>query len=319
MAPRNFESDAIIPQKRVFSLPSIHKEFTFQAHWQLRAYYFQETLGGFVEYIDHDMRRFSWLSKFGVKAKHLGVHFLLILAALLTSFAADNSTPTTSILSLKVIDSQEVDCGDYSIFFNLVETPILKPQPAPIPVLPALTIPSLTAAGLEAIKKAEARTQVTICGDATVYDGKTTILRWWQDGGEYVYRSSIQFNYLSRLNFFETEKASYFLILAVAEGGSLPTDYAKSSLAQNGDASTFVLISQPKSGVKPEAAQFMRDIHTYYDAHKTELITAYQESEKARIAKEQWDKDHPPQRQNIVIQYFPIKSSMPSLTGGNSK
>lgn len=32
--------------------------------------------------------------------------------------------------SLKVLDSQEVDLGDYSIIYNRVETPVLKPESA---------------------------------------------------------------------------------------------------------------------------------------------------------------------------------------------
>lgn len=260
-----------------------------------------------------DRGRTNWKA-----VRHCACLLGIVLASLHT-YGADNAVAPATAPVFKVLDSLEIDYGTYSLFFNRVETPILKPQPAPIPTLPALTIATYTAAELESISKAEARTQVTICGDASVYDGKTTTLRWWQDGGEYVYRSTINFYYLRSLNFFDTEKASYFLMIAVGDGGTLPANLSTSSLNQNGDSSQFVLVSQPKSGVKPEAAQFMRDIHAYYDAHKAELITTYQESEKARIAKEQWDKEHPPQRQNIVIQYFPVKSSMPSVTGGNAK
>lgn len=245
------------------------------------------------------------------------LHLLVIFVS--TSYAVDSSTASSTITSLKVLDSVEVDYGTYSIFYNRVETPTLKPQPAPIPTVASLASVNASATDLQTPISEEVKTQVVICGDATVYDDKTTVLRWWQDGGQYVYRSNVNFIYLRSLSIFETQKTSYFVMLAVADGGSLPADYLKFPLDKGSGEAQFGLVSEPQAGSKHEMHQFMRDIHAYYATHKDSLISAYQQSEQVRIAKEQWDKDHPPQHQNFIIQYFPIKSNMPSIVGGNNK
>lgn len=265
-----------------------------------------------MEYSYRNGRLNRWFATFGKTVKYGVWLWPLFFTLAAPVSAADNATTPTPALSLRVIDSQQVDYGTYSIFYNRVEPPILKPKTIAPPALPSLTIAAPTAAELEAIRKTEAQTQAVIMADVTVYDGNTTILRWWQDGGEYVYRSNINFFYLRSLYSFETEKTSYFVMLAVSDGGPLP---ASLSFGQIDNGSRFALISQPKTGVKPEAAQFMRDICAYYETHQTELIAAYQQSETARIAKEQWDRDHPPQPQNVIIQYFPIRSNFDALKG----
>jgi hypothetical protein len=73
--------------------------------------------------------------------------------------------------------------------------------------------------------------------------------------------------------------------------------------------SRYKIISSPQATVDHEALQGLEDLHRYYDAHKTELIQQYQQSEAARLAQEEYLRAHPPQPKNTVIQYFPIRSS----------
>lgn len=217
--------------------------------------------------------------------------------------------------SFTVIESQQVDYGDHSVYYNRVETPSLKPKTISQQTTPAVKAVTLSTAEQEAIRKAESIRYVTVMIDAMVYTDKTTILRWWEDGKEYVYRSNVDFNYLRSLCFFDTAKTSYFLLICVSDAGTLPVEYSlKAPLPPITARPQFTPLVADKQS-KREVTEFLLDLHAYYTAHKEQLIVAYQAEEKARIAKEEWDKAHPPKPKDITIQYFPIRSNFDAMKG----
>ena len=68
------------------------------------------------------------------------------------------------------------------------------------------------------------------------------------------------------------------------------------------------MISVPKTGNYAEALKALTDLHRYYDANRDRLTREYAEAEAARIAQEQWNKEHPPIPKDTVTNFFPIRS-----------
>lgn len=58
-----------------------------------------------------------------------------------------------------------------------------------------------------------------------------------------------------------------------------------------------------------EALRALEEIHRYYDANYARLAREYEESETARIAHEEWQRQHPPMAKDTTINFFPIESA----------
>jgi len=221
----------------------------------------------------------------------------------------------------KVLDSQVVDLGNRKITYNRIETPALKPQPTPeaAPLAAAKEyVP--TAEELAEIRHWESLRYEYLGGSATVFDGIGTEFRLWTPEGEAVALSSINFNFLQNLWDLEREGV-YYSVFFFASGYS-PEEFAEAKksepewAAQFGEfpkeeagLSRFTVVSAPKGEAGERAIQALEDLHAYFDENRKQLRAAYEESEKARIAQEEWVKAHPPTPQDTIINFFPIRSS----------
>jgi len=76
--------------------------------------------------------------------------------------------------------------------------------------------------------------------------------------------------------------------------------------------SRFVVISAPKGEAGENAIRAMEDLHAHFDENRNQLRVAYEESERARIAQEEWDKAHPKRPVNTVVTYFSIPTGQPT-------
>lgn len=253
---------------------------------------------------------------------------LLVASGSILLFPSLGSSQESSeaVKTARILDSQEVDLGDHKITYNRVETPALKPQPSPeaVPLAPAKEyVP--TAEELAEIRHWESLRYEYLGGSATVFDGIGTEFRLWTPEGEAVALSSINFNFLQNLWDLEREGV-YYSVFFFASGYS-PEEFAEAKksepewAAQFGEfpkeaagMSRFTVVSAPKGEAGEKAIQAMEDLHAYFDEHRKQLQAAYEESEKARIAQEEWVKAHPPQPVSTTITYFPIRSSKLTAT-----
>lgn len=226
----------------------------------------------------------------------------------------------------RVLDSQEVDLGSRSIIYNRVETPVLKPQPAPIeepPTPVAEHVP--TAEELAEMRRWEEMNYVSLFLSCTVYDNQLTEVRFRDGETDVVFWSNVNFNYLSQLFDLQIKDTYYSIFVAVGDStredfdqqnaelhrmnrpdmvSTWPTDLLETNAAA--PSSTW-RITSPQS-VSAEAQNAIEDLHNHFDANRDALITQHAEREAARIAHEQWLKDNPPQPKDTVIQFFPIQS-----------
>lgn len=238
-------------------------------------------------------------------------------------FAQESSE---AVKTARILDSQEVDLGNRKITYNRIETPALKPQPTPeaAPVTTAKEyVP--TAEELAEIRHWESLRYEYLGGSATVFDGVGTEFRLWTPEGEAVALSSIDFNFLQCLWDLEREGVYYSVFFFAF--GYLPEEFAEAKksepewAAQFGEfpkeaagMSRFTVVSAPKGEAGEKAIQALEDLHAYFDENRRQLRAAYEESEKARIAQEEWVKAHPPQPVSTTITYFPIRSSQLTAT-----
>ncbi|MDX2081038.1 MAG: hypothetical protein SFU53_09660 [Terrimicrobiaceae bacterium] len=219
----------------------------------------------------------------------------------------------------KILDSQEVDLGDRKITYNRIEAPALKPQPLPeaAPEAPKEHIP--TAEELAEARRWESLRYEYLGGTATVIDGVGTEFRIWTPEGDAVALSSIGFNFLNSFWDFERDGV-YYSTFFFAYGYS-PEEFAEAKLAdpewaaqfgpfpkEEAGMSRFSVVSVPKGKVGENAIRALGDLHAQFDENRKQLLTAYEESEKARIAQEEWLKANPPVPKDTVVNFFPIRS-----------
>jgi hypothetical protein len=221
-----------------------------------------------------------------------------------------------------------VNLGNRSIFYNRVAPPPPLPPktPAPLPEAKVLTPQEAAAVEARARKKFEA-----LFLSATVYDRRVTELRWWFDNREYRAWSNVDFNYLAGAGEIETEDSVYWLIMG------LGNDTAESVAAANERAATqgwnwhkelpspvrfnparaeyFLATENKAPEPSAEALAAIDALHRYYDANRARLTEDYEKREAARIAQEQWLKEHPPVPKDTMINFWPKKSRTYPTTG----
>lgn len=261
----------------------------------------------------------------------------VFLALLIPGLAAqDTERLERTPLQLRVLESQEVDFGNRSIFYNRVETPVLKPRPEPRQA-PVESPRAPTAEEMAWMREWESKRDLTFFLSSTVYDREVTYVRWWRDDGEYVLWSSIDFNYLRGLMDFETQTTRYSVMLGIGEESREQVEKWNAEAAQDPELqayarrenfdfslpvpprkipgatpfrSAYQFVSVPATGIDPEVRSALDALHRQFDANRKQLVADYEASEAERIAHEQWLKDNPPVPKDTTINFFPIRSSL---------
>lgn len=214
----------------------------------------------------------------------------------------------------KVISSSSVNAGDHTITFHRVEPP--KETAAPL-------ISTQAVAANANRERAE-----VLSLSCTIYDAGVTEVRWSVRGAEYRMLSNVDFNHLRGVGSFTADGRSYTVFMGIGRAMSLNTQARGqagavqiSAAAVAPPVSAGVLADLQKSGgaryavlstpekAESEAFRGIDALHHYYDAHKSELIAAWQQSEATRVAHEQYEKEHPPTPKDTVIQFWPKKGS----------
>lgn len=233
----------------------------------------------------------------------------LLNASLLALAVAGNAQTSEpgALDNARVLESVEVDFGDHSVFYNRVAAPKLKPEtqrPVPPPYVP-------TAAEIEEANRIDSLRYVNLWLSCTVFDGVFTEVRFWQDGQEVVVQSSIDFNLLAHGFDLETEDSYYSLYLGL---GDVPRDEFEGTwpvalLAEAAKAgrSKWQLVSN--APLSADSVRTLEDLHRYFDTHREKLVAQRAEREAAQRAHEEWLKANPPVPEDIVVNYFPIRSA----------
>lgn len=209
-------------------------------------------------------------------------------------------------LTLRVLESVEVDYGNYSVFYNRVATPPLRPEwrkPVVQPSVPAVD-------EVEQEQRLETKREVNLWLPCTVFDGEFTEVRIPQDGQEVVIHSTIDFNLLAQGFDLETADSLYNFYMGVM-------DLTREEFA--GEWPKWLLAEASKAGkskwcvagdVQPTAdtVRTIEDLHRYFDAHRDTLIAQRAQRDAAQKAYEEWLKANPPVPEDIVINYFSIPS-----------
>lgn len=226
----------------------------------------------------------------------------MILAAVPWAFAAEPG----ALDSARILESVEVDYGDHSVFYNRVEAPALKPETE----RPVAAAPAPTAAELEQAARVDSLRYVQLWLSCTVFDGQFTEVRLQQDEAATVIYSTIDFNFLASGFDIETADSYYSLFMGIGDmtreefGGVWPGRLLAEA-AKSGQAKWQVVSKGP---VSPDVLRTIGDLHKYYDAHRESLIAQRAQREAAQRAQEEWLKANPPVPEDIVVNYFPIRS-----------
>jgi hypothetical protein len=239
-------------------------------------------------------------------APKLGGRFIaagsFALLALTATSPAQFIEDAKSGLTLRVLDSVEVDYGDHSIFYNRVATPPLKPSWQK-PFAPAY-VP--TAEEMARAERIEAKRQVNFWISCTVFDGQFTEVRIPQDGQEVVIYSTIDFNLLAQG--FDLETADSFYSLYMGLGDVTHEEFAgewpEGLLAEAAKAGTSKWRVVSKLQPTADNVRTIEDLHRYFDAHRETLIAQRAQRDAAQKAHEEWLKANPPVPEDIVINYF---------------
>ena len=162
----------------------------------------------------------------------------------------------------------------------------------------------------------------------TRYECGVTEVRWQSaSGADYRVLSSIDFNYLRNTGAFTDGDRSYTVFMGVgtampvtmnassrvAAAATLsavmpPVDAATLANVQQAGLSRYVTLASPEKS-EADAYRGIDALHRHYDTHKEELVAQWQQLESERTAREAYEKEHPPQPKDTVIQFWPKKNS----------
>ncbi len=249
----------------------------------------------------------------------------VVMGALLLSavagYAQEVSKPSAAP-EMRVLQTRRVPLGNRSIIFNRVQPPVIAEKPqAPAPV--ALKPTEEERRVMEESAKSYARKRhESLFLTATVVDGPVTELYWTYSGRQCRAFSNIDFNYFAGMAEFETEDTVCWLLMAVVSNQSAGVqsgDTAKNVAAMGGaklpplpefskTRSEYFVVEDQGGPLPDEAVVGIEALHVYFDANRARIIEESKKREAARIAQEQWLKEHPPVPKNTVINFWPIKS-----------
>ena len=219
--------------------------------------------------------------------------------------------------SFQVLKRVEIKRGDHSIIFQHVAPPQATAPSAPVPPPKA---PDPSPQQLEAQRRREAKQQRVLFFSATVFDHKLTELSWTEESGTYRAFSNIDFQYFSGMGEIETADAIYTLMLALDSGTPEALAERTRAFPQTAllpkDRSAWLLTEGPGKESTPVMTA-LDSIHPFYDAHRDELIRAYEQRVAANAERERQLREHPPVKKDTVITYWrkPIPAAQPQPPG----
>ncbi len=156
---------------------------------------------------------------------------------------------------------------------------------------------------------------------ATIYDHKTTHVRWWYEGKEYAVYSNVDWNHLGGFHEFEGRGKRYnmFLLSGNVDTEQLQKEIKAGYRASLPDIPRLPLLAERgaaymvmKGDEENDAAmEFIEAIHDLYDEHRPELMKAWRERKKNHhiyLRKQEELRLNPPPKKDIIINYWKKKT-----------
>jgi len=262
----------------------------------------------------------------------------LVFVALVASPVSGQETPATAEaeapqpINFQILRTKKIKLENRSIILHRVVPPVLPTPPPPPPPPTAEEVAAAEAAAARIALNYQAKRHELLFFSATVYDGRVTEVSWFDNQHEYKVFSSIDFNHLAGLGWFETADTEYMLLLGVADQTSEQVAIFNQRVRDKGwpqlqreipppesftlnRAEYFVVEDENHPEPTPEQLKALDDLHVYYDANKLRLIEEHARREAAQAERVQWLKDHPPVPKDIVINYWRKPSERPKAEG----
>ncbi len=236
--------------------------------------------------------------------------------------AALSARTETPAISFHVIRQRKINLGDHAVFLNQVVPPF------PPVALAARLSASPAAAEASGAERAELpmhqKKSEVIFLSAVVLDHQFTEICGTGGGQEWKVVSNIDFNLFGGAVTFSSDDTIYSLLLAVRNETTAPNDSARLAASEAGKAPRSGTRIPPDkfSQLSPNHAQYLvvedqpglvpgesdlaalDALHTYYDANSARIADDYARREAARVAQEQWLKEHPPKPKDAIISYW---------------
>lgn len=225
-------------------------------------------------------------------------------------------------IRFQVLKQRSFNLGDRALIINRVVPPILPALPPEPPPPPPPTAEEIAVAKAAWERSGPHKKYEMLFLSTTVYDRKVTELRWFQNQRECRVFSNIDFNFLCGAGEFETEDTVYMLMMGIGNETSEQVEGFNQYARENGwpkrsqkqipaletfskTRSEYVVVEDEAHAAPPEEDLAALDaLHIYFDANKQRLVEEYTNREAARIAQEQWLKEHPPVPKDIVFNYW---------------
>lgn len=194
--------------------------------------------------------------------------------------------------------------GGRTVIFQRVAPPPAIPPAAPVPPVKA---PVLSPQELEILRQREAKPRTVLLLSATVFDHRFTELRWTGEGGKFRALSNLDFQYFAGLPEIETADAIYTVMLALAEGTAAEAEERIRQFPQIAqlpqDRAAWLPAEDSSRENAPELAA-LDALHTYFDAHRAELIRTHEQRAAAEAERQRQLREHPPAPKPVVIRYW---------------
>jgi hypothetical protein len=248
-----------------------------------------------------------------VKRVRTQSHLVLSGVALLALSHSGLTAEPEASDNARILERVEVDYGDHSVFYNRIEAAVLRPPTARIPA----AAPAPTAEEMVRAERLAAKRCVNLWISCTVFERQFTEIRLAQGGQEVVLQSTIDFNLLAQGLDLETADSYYNLFMGLGDvsreefSGVWPTELLAEA-ARTGQAKWQVV---SKTQPSADTLRTIQDLHRYVDTHRENLIAQRAQREAAERARGEWLKDNPPVPKDIVINYFPVRSSYAPMKG----
>ena len=230
---------------------------------------------------------------------------------------AQVENPERPSVIFQVLRGWRFDLGDHSVSLNRVAPPILPSEPAPAPKTAGV---ESAPAGKPLARTPQKKTELLFLS-ATVFDRSITEVRTFAGDRDCRFHINIDFNLLAGLGSFETADISYLLMLGVENRTRAEAEAFNKRAVLEGRKAVFKPIPPPETFSKTRSEYLIANdeaaaqppaetlaaldaLLACYDANRGRLAEDYVKREAARIAQEQWMKEHPPAPKGTVIHYW---------------
>ena len=231
---------------------------------------------------------------------------------------AGSATPAPPPIQFQVLQTRRINLGDHSLIMNRVVPPVL---PAPPPAAPPSPPSALTEEARQAFLQRPRKKSVVLFLSATVYDHQISQVSWQDANGFYRAFSNIDFTPIPFGLGFETADTRYsFMVLSRNTTRAAAEAHQRDGIEHwipqlsdfNNTQSGYIVVEDPAKPVSDEACAPLDALHVYFDANKQAILDNFATREAARIAREQWLKDHPPVPKDTVINYWRKPDELPT-------